>query len=265
MLQLPSVTLVMVETQEHELAKLAIEDSLRDVHFGRVLAFSDEPSRFANIVGMDAVYEVPNWLEKIGWSRFVWQDLAPYLDTSHVLTIQWDSWVVNAEAWTDEFLAYDYIGAPWWYKDRNVGNGGFSIRTTALQRFLRKHRDRFPCITDVDDDLLCRKYRFALEEHGFTWAPELVAKRFAFECVQPKDGEGLPFGFHAAFNFGKVLDHERLKNRASLMAGSPYLAGKGSRIWKSFSEKHPEIIKELQESGVLGVDGKQAENVWIQR
>jgi hypothetical protein len=42
-LRLPDVTLVMIDTQCHELARLAMEDSLRDVEFGDAVIFSDEP------------------------------------------------------------------------------------------------------------------------------------------------------------------------------------------------------------------------------
>src|SRR5262245_49781462 len=122
MLKLPDVTLVLIETRQHELGRLALEDCERLVEFGDVLVFTDRPLQF-----MDRgrhIIPVPDWPKKIGWSRCYWQEVAPHLITSHALHIQWDSWVVAPEMWRDEFLAYDYIGAPWWYKDgMNVGNG----------------------------------------------------------------------------------------------------------------------------------------------
>ena len=33
--------------------------------------------------------------------------------TPHVLLIQWDGFVVNPSAWSDEFLDFDYVGARW--------------------------------------------------------------------------------------------------------------------------------------------------------
>jgi hypothetical protein len=157
MLRLPDVTLVLVETQEHALAQLALQDCLDLVEFGDVLIFTDKPEKF-NEFGR--VVEVPNWPNKLGWSQCFWYDVALQLKTSHTLGIQWDSWIVDPEMWSDEYLNYDYIGAPWWYKDgMNVGNGGFSLRSTKLIRFVYKHRAKFPCINASDDDLYCRRYR----------------------------------------------------------------------------------------------------------
>jgi hypothetical protein len=46
------------------------------------------------------------------------------------LIIHADGFAVNSEAWTSEFLNYDYIGARW--GDGIVGNGGFCLRSRKL-------------------------------------------------------------------------------------------------------------------------------------
>lgn len=161
-LQLPDVTLVMVETREHTLARMAIQDCIDQIDFGDVLIVTDQPARFADLhKTVQPRYKVvPDWPNKLGWSRSWWFDVPMLLHTRQTLNIQWDSWVWDASRWTDAFLEYDYIGAPWWYKDgKNVGNGGFSLVSTRLKRFVYTHRDKFSCDTHVDDDLLCRKYR----------------------------------------------------------------------------------------------------------
>ena len=67
-----------------------------------------------------------------------------YIRTSHVLFVQWDSWIVDPSMWRPQFLDCDYIGAPWWYRDGlNVGNSGFSIRSKALIDFLAAHWPSF--------------------------------------------------------------------------------------------------------------------------
>lgn len=43
--------------------------------------------------------------------------LDSYIETPHVLVVQYDGFILNPDAWTDEFLEYDYVGAPWWYED----------------------------------------------------------------------------------------------------------------------------------------------------
>jgi hypothetical protein len=126
------------------------------------------------------------------------KELGRYIETSHVLLIQWDGFVVNPMSWNDEFLDYDYIGARWgWLTDGHaVGNGGFSLRS---KRLLEALGDPHIAELEPEDVAICRTYRAYLESaHGIRFAPEGVADRFAFEATYPT---GLPFGFHGLFNF----------------------------------------------------------------
>jgi hypothetical protein len=268
MLELPDVTLVLIETLEHELGRLAINQCLSKVRFGEVLICTDKQESFFPLKAVAdgtqvRFVQVPNWPTKLGWSRFSWFGLPQLMNTSHALTIQWDSWIIDRDAWRDEFLDYDICGAPWdWHPTRKVGNLGFGLRSTKLMKFVRDNRDVFPCNTDVDDDLLCRVYRAKLEECGFLWAPVSVARDFAFECTAPEPDKKY-FGFHGAFNFGHVLVHDQLFERARLMFKSPYLGAskRGSYIWKAFVERHPDIVKqvEAQEAGIAEVFGGEGE------
>ena len=248
MLRLPSVTLVMIETREHVLARMAIEDCLDKVEFGDVLIITDRPLEFSDLTkrGIYPQFKiVDDWPDKLGWSRCFWLDVGPLLRTSYTLNIQWDSWIWDTTQWTDEFYNYDYIGAPWWYQDgQNVGNGGFSLISTRLKRYLRKYSDVYPCVVSSDDDLLCRKYRIGLEQHGFTWAPEWLAHRFAFECCRPSP-TSRHFGFHAMFNWPEVLPPDRLKERLKIAMKSDYITKPDSYIWKAFVHKHPVLVDEL--------------------
>ncbi len=243
-LNLPEVTLVMVETREHELARLAIADCVENVIFGDLIIVTDRPAEFYNFNYLKPKFKtVPDWPDKIGWSRSWWYDVPKMISTSHTLNIQWDSWIWDVTMWREEFLQYDYIGSPWWYKDgKNVGNGGFSLVSTRLKRFLYDHRDQFPCNTSIDDDLLCRKYRTRLEQFGFVWAPEHVAHDFAFECCRPSE-TSKHFGFHALFNWPIVLSKEDLLVRMELVFASPYI--KDSYMIKAFCEKHPDIVSDF--------------------
>jgi hypothetical protein len=252
MLNLPQVTLVMIETREHDLAQLALQDCERLVSFGDVLVLTDRMSQFER--AGRRVIEVMDWPTKLGWSRCNWYDVGLHLRTSHALSIQWDSWVVDPGMWRDDYLRYDYIGAPWWYKDgMAVGNGGFCLRSTRLLRFVRKHRQHLPCITDLDDDLYCRKYRPQLEQLGFEWAPEALAIDFAFECVRP-DPSARHFGFHAAYNFdyGCGGDEQRLLERARIMFRSGYAMRSNRYIWDGFAKKCPHIVEQVTKEVASG-------------
>lgn len=249
-LRLEDVTLVMVETREHTLARMAIEDCLRVASFGDVLIITDKPEMFSSLdcdqySGSVRTHRVVDFPTKVGWSQSWWFDVPPLLETAYTLNIQWDSWIWDTSQWTNEFLQYDYIGAPWWYKDgKNVGNGGFSLVSTRLKRYIYDNRSQYPCIHAADDDLLCRTYRPSLEERGFRWAPEPLAHRFAFECCRPSP-DSRHFGFHAAFNFGEVLSHEQLVERTKLMMASDYITNPNGVIWRAFVNKHSSLVDEL--------------------
>ena len=256
-LSLPNVTLVMIETMEHALARFAIEECLEQAEFGDVVIFTDNELLFIGggrcrvndepwtdeIKGQRVRFvRVPNWPNKIGWSQCSWLDVPLQVYTSHALCIQWDSFVVDPTAWRDEFLEWDYIGAPWPHHPapKNVGNGGFSLKSTRLMRKVYKHRDEFPCISSSDDDLLCRQYRPQLEQRfGLTWAPERIARDFAFECAEPT---GKTFGFHALFNVPRVLEGDKLRKYIQLAQASKYI--NGSYMWKALLSKHPHILDE---------------------
>ena len=248
-LQLPDVTLVMIETREHTLARMAIEDCLDKVDFGDVAIVTDRPLEFTSLSvshGVRPLFQlVEDWPDKLGWAQSAWFGVPAMLRTSHALFIQWDSWVWDISMWDPEFLNYDFIGAPWWYKDgKNVGNSGFSLISTRLKRFIYNHRDAFPCTSPAEDDLLCRTYRPSLEQRGFNWAPEKIAHRFAFECCRPNP-TSRHFGFHAMFNWPEVLPLDRLCERVKIAMQSDYITKPDGVIWSAFVNKHPQLIQKL--------------------
>jgi hypothetical protein len=117
------------------------------------------------------------------------------------LCIQWDGFVLRGEAWDPAFLDYDYIGAPWpHFRDAyNVGNGGFSLRSRRLLEACKELPfDR----SELEDVLICRRWRPQLEQQGIRFAPERIAQRFAYERTIPTGDE---FGFHGAFNLVPLL------------------------------------------------------------
>jgi hypothetical protein len=237
-LHLPDVTLVMMDGTCPELAKLAVEDCLAAASFGDSVIFSDAP---ITVDGARYV-EVPKWRSLLDVINFVWLDLPFRITTSHLLFCQWDGWIVDPAMWSDEFLQYDYIGAPWWYDDGlNVGNG-CGLRSIRLMRFLAVHQDRFP-VPAGEDDGLCRGYRPALEREGFRWASEHLASRFAFECTRPSP-QSRHFMFHDSFNFPFVLTPDRLAERLRLMLENPYIRG-GRKIAELRAGRCPLILARL--------------------
>jgi hypothetical protein len=219
-LSLPDVTLVAIDTVAHELTRLALEECVRRVDFADVLVFSDQPIPYYAPLLPGRWVETPPLR---GWeavNRVWWYEVPERVRTSHFLTVQWDSWVLNPDAWDPDWLQYDYIGAPWpWHQIYRVGNGGFSLRSQKLHAHLVNRRLRYP-LAHPEDDALCRQYRPMLEAEGFRWAPESVAQRFSFE----RGPAGPTFGFHGAFNFPDVLNSAELDRR--IAAATDYATSK---------------------------------------
>jgi Protein of unknown function (DUF5672) len=244
-LNLPNVTLVCCETRNHALMRLAIEDCVRACEFGGIVIATDRPLEFAEFNYLrPKIVAVPDWTDKLGWCRWIWFGAPPHVRTSQMLLVQWDAGVWDTSMWRDEFMDYDYIGSPWeFHPTKKVGNSGFALKSARLARYMADHAWEFPCDSTSEDYLLCRTYRPKLEERGFRWAPTRLAHEFAFECSRPST-TSRHFGFHAAFNFGIVLDHDRLLERARLMMASPMIAD--SYIMRAFCEINPDVIRELQ-------------------
>lgn len=149
----------------------------------------------------------PDIRSKEEYSRLCIYEMYKHIPTSHVLVFQHDGFVNNWKSWNNDWLQYDYIGAPWWYKDGlNVGNGGFSLRSKRLMEILATD----PEITQFhpEDHQICRIYRRYLEtKHGIRFASDDVAERFAFEGYnQPNKILTDQFGVHGA-NPRRTIQH----------------------------------------------------------
>lgn len=140
------------------------------------------------------------------YSEFMLKGLVDHVRSSHCLVVQWDGFLLDAACWDPDFLAYDYIGAPWpqFGDDHDVGNGGFSLRSRKL---LKACRDAYFPVNHPEDIAICRLNRALLEgQFGLRFADRATAERFAFERSSPR---GATFGFHGIFNMMAVVGPER--------------------------------------------------------
>ena len=133
----------------------------------------------------------------------------------HNLIIHPDGFAVNREAWTDEFLEYDYIGACW--GDGTVGNGGFCLRSRKLydafisigvKNSTNDYQDYindsfYYVITETgekfipEDNIICKVHREKLEkEYGIKFAPLHIANQFSIERNYSSVWLGKSLGFH---------------------------------------------------------------------
>ena len=188
-IQLPDVTLFGIDSHDIAGIKRAAEISSRSIRFATT-----------NIITDDFFTKGGNSEQRRrDYSKFMFKELTKHFDTSHVLTIHADGYVVNADAWDNSWLEYDYIGATWWYKDNmNVGNGGFSLRSKKLCDILA-HNELEGQHYHPEDHHICRTYRASLEALGIKFAPEEVANKFSIEAYNvapPYNRYNGQFGFH---------------------------------------------------------------------
>lgn len=205
-LELAQVTLCAVDTRSPELAAMSLRRSMAGIDFGRVLLFTRDWAPEQPLPGVEVV-EIDLLRSGADYSRFVLRQLPGHIHTSHVLVTQWDGFVVEPRAWSHEFLAHDYVGAVWPEQPAacSVGNGGFSLRS---RRFLAAGLDARITEEHPEDQVMCRTWRDHLErEHGVSFAPPALARRFAFENEAP---QGPTFGFHGPYNLPRFLDEAAL-------------------------------------------------------
>lgn len=201
-LHLPQLTLCCVDNQYPALGFDALQKTCVGLSFSEVLFFTHAdfvlPAHAIENLRV-VTHEVIRNIED--YSRFMLKGLQPYVKTSHVLTIQWDGYVISPQSWQDHFLQYDYIGAPWPRKSGLwVGNGGFSLRSAKLLAALQ---DDAISPMHPEDVCICDQHRRYLEiEHRIQFASSELAEEFSFEFVKP---QAHVFGFHGMSNFPRVM------------------------------------------------------------
>lgn len=142
-------------------------------------------------------------------------ELGDHIHTDFALIVHADGFVVHPENWRDEFLDYDYIGAPWplppegdttTYRDKDgnicrVGNSA-GIRSKRLMDFPKKNNIpwegeyAYGKMWFYEDGFICCKIRHLLEAEGMRIAPLEVAKYYAHEKMIPEVEGIVPFAFH---------------------------------------------------------------------
>ncbi|MDE6636463.1 MAG: hypothetical protein K2K09_07675, partial [Lachnospiraceae bacterium] len=89
----------------------ALEYSMQWIEFGEVVLITH---RRPFMLPKGITYKHTSKLTDIDCFNYkMVYELADYIDTDYVLLVHADGFVIHPESWRDEFLQYDYIGAPW--------------------------------------------------------------------------------------------------------------------------------------------------------
>jgi uncharacterized protein DUF5672 len=167
---LHNVSLVCVDTNHPDRGAWAIAQCLKQCDFGAVKLFTTDEGQ-PHAVKIGPLHGIQ------AYCNFCIRDLWEYIETDYLLVVQYDGFILNGAAWSDEFLKYDYIGAPW--HGGLVGNGGFALRS----RRLMEACSRLPGESHPEDQFISRHHRRTLEGQGLKFAPVEVASRFALEAA----------------------------------------------------------------------------------
>jgi hypothetical protein len=187
-INLKDVTLVCADDVDTMESYKLLTEICQNITFGDVKLFSSNKIN-SNITEIDPLKDID------GYGNFIF-NLNKYIDTSFCMIVQIDGFPINYRAWTDNFLKYDYIGAPWLVyneipEDKVVGNSGFCIRSKNLLEKLTEY-DYSSKRDGPEDAYVCRKIDGELKADGIEFAPVHHAKLFSVENMLYQG----QFGFH---------------------------------------------------------------------
>jgi hypothetical protein len=193
-LQLKNITLLSYNCVNPIQSVKALMYSCKEIEFAEVILVAPEkPEKTPSNIKF---VETKNRTHAES-SNFTFVDLPKLITTDYCLNIHDDGFVINPHLWTNDFLNYDYIGAPWKnYGQRNrVGNGGFVLRSNKfiqLTKYLHHRPNRH------DDGELCIDYYDYFISKGCKYAPLELAAKFSLESKIPECEYNLDncFGFH---------------------------------------------------------------------
>lgn len=212
-LQLPEITLVAMTSVNIRETIKAMKYSMRGIDFGDAVIITHKKP-----LGLPADIRYAHTDELKNIDDFNYKmvyELGGYISTDYAMIVHADGYIVHPEMWREEFLDYDYIGAPWplpnegdttTYRDKDgnicrVGNS-VGIRSKRLMDFPKKAN--IPWVGEYafgkmwyhEDGFICCKIKHLLEAEGMQIAPLEVAKYFGHEHMIPEVQGITPFCFH---------------------------------------------------------------------
>jgi hypothetical protein len=199
-----NITIVVIDTLNYKSTEWAVAQTRKIFPLSPLLVASDK-----EFMPCDTFVELSDKINKHSHSR-VCLDIGEHVATDYALFIQHDGFPVRPELWRDEFLEYDYIGAPWigQSEERSVGNGGFSLRskrllglTPQLPQDTNKSHEYW-----LEDGIIGMIFRPWLERNGCRFPHSSLAHQFSHE--HPFGPYLDSFGFHDRANAEHFLTPE---------------------------------------------------------
>lgn len=195
MLALDSVALIAICSTRVEETYRAIKHCIKQVNFGQVTIFTDKPDN-TQPIDVCTIHPLTTFRE---YQHFIVKKMPdvviPQLKKhiTHILQINWDGFIVNSDGWRDEFLNYDYIGAPW-CNFKTVGNGGFVLKSKKFLYVQKEVKQNFKMNVLPEDIVLSICLRSDFLNYGCKYATMDLAYKFSTEEGRYEDN--MSFGFH---------------------------------------------------------------------
>jgi hypothetical protein len=211
--QLKDVTLLAYSSRDIKGSIASLMKCCEKIDFAEVKLLSHEkPNILPNNIHYEYAPHINNYDD---YNYYMFLELGKHVTTSHALVVQYDSCILNPELWNDDWLQYDYGGAPWPLVKNNyianngdivrVGNAGFLLISKKMldlpkQKgwYLREDRG-----FKNDDGQFCVYWRSEMLENGIKYMPLDEACIFSHETNIPENSHIEKFfGYH---HHGQVL------------------------------------------------------------
>ena len=218
-LQLPSVTLCIIDCVNATRAINVLEHCKKQADFGAVKLLTNFPTDYEHKVKIRPLNSL------VAYSIFMLTKVHEYIDTPHMMIVQRDGWILNPESFNPAWLELDYIG-PIFVQYDHVGSGGFSLRSKKLMQntayntpewdWSQRQADEIQTkLSYYEDGVICLSGMY----NQFKKATLEEAAIFAQGGNRnPKYYVERPFGFHGTWanidhstgKVSRVCEHEKL-------------------------------------------------------
>lgn len=192
-LNLKNITLLSYNCVDPIQSVKALLYSSKNIDFAEIILVSHEkPEKLPSDISFIKIEKTTHKEA----SEFTYKMLHKIIKTDYMLGIHDDGFVINPHLWRNEFLDYDYIGAPWKQEKRinRVGNGGFVLKSNKFIQLTQY----LPYANTNEDGELTNLYYDYFTANGCKYAPLLLAAKFSLESRIPECEYNLNncFGFH---------------------------------------------------------------------
>lgn len=184
-----NTTLVCVDCINVERAIKALEISLGYCSFPQIKLFTSLETDYKYRVKITNINSIEEY------SKFMIKELWKYIETDYCLIIQHDGYILNPNAWNNNWYNFDYIGGicNWIDAEGKGGNGGFSFRSKKLLYAINNLIDKNKCHPEdisisskyenqIVNGICVTGFRNELESLGLKFADIETEKYFSFDC-----------------------------------------------------------------------------------